>query len=85
MPQPRGHPNFLVKAFRAKQGAEVRVQHLEGDGTVVAEITRQVDGRHAAPTQLTLDGVAVDQGGAKRLKRVAHALADRSRPTYAPR
>ena len=36
-------------------------KHLDGDGTVVAEIVRQVYRRHAARAELPLDPVAVSE------------------------
>jgi hypothetical protein len=38
------------------------MEHLERDRTLVSQIVRQVDGRHAAATQLALDRVAIGQG-----------------------
>ena len=41
-----------------KHGAEFRLEHLERNATVVTEVAREVDGRHAALADLTVDGIA---------------------------
>lgn len=42
--------------------ADYRAQHLERDFAIVLEVAGQVDGRHSARADLTLDGVAVGEG-----------------------
>ena len=41
---------------------QLGVQHLEGDGSVVPEVVREVDRGHAAPAELALDGITVLEG-----------------------
>jgi hypothetical protein len=61
MLEPSGETDLALEALGAEGVPEVRMQHLEGDGPVVAEIVRQVDGRHAAVTELAVDGVALGE------------------------
>ena len=51
----------------AERGAEVGVQHLDGDVAVVPEVVREIHGRHAARAELALDAIAVGE----RLRSVA--------------
>ena len=65
MHQPRGEANLPVEPIRPGGNAKLRPQDLQGDITVALEVTREVDDRHTAGAQLTLDPVALCQAGAK--------------------
>ena len=61
--QPRGQPDLALEPLRSEGGGELGVEHLEGDGAVVAEVADEVHRRHAAAAELTLESVAVREGG----------------------
>ena len=46
----------------ADHGGELRAEDLDGDGAIVLEVVREVDGGHAARAELALDAVAVGEG-----------------------
>ena len=56
-----GDANLAQESLDAEHGAELGVEHLERDETVVLEITREVHRGHAAATELALDRVAARQ------------------------
>ena len=64
------------KPLDAEHRAEVRLEDLERDVAVVAQIAREVDGRHAARADLTLDLVMRGERRAKLDERV-HASRGR--------
>ncbi len=62
MLQPSGQPDLPLKPFGAQRDCQLGVEDLESHGTVVTKVAREKDGRHAAATELALDGVAVGEG-----------------------
>ena len=54
----RGHADLAEESLGAEDGPELRTQELERDAAVVADVACEVDGRHAAPTDLAIDVVA---------------------------
>jgi hypothetical protein len=85
MLKPGGGLDFLQKPIDTERGRQVRAEHLDRDLAAVANVVREVDRRHAALPQLTLEHVAVTQGinklwgwcghrtvGWRRLECVAH-------------
>ena len=46
-----------------RTAASSGLEHLDGDLAVVLHVVGEVDGRHAALAELTLDLVGVGQGG----------------------
>ena len=56
-------PYLPQEALRAQGRGKLRVKHLERDVPVMPEIPRQVDSGHAATAELSLDVVAVQEGG----------------------
>ena len=56
--QPGGEADLALEPFRAEGVAQVRMEDLERDGAVVAQVVREVHRRHAAAAQLALDGIA---------------------------
>ena len=56
------------EAFAAEHGAEFGPEDLEGDGAIVLDVVGEIDRRHAAGTELTLQAVAVGEGGGQPLK-----------------
>ena len=54
---------FKQEALWAEGSREFRAEYLERDRSVMTKVVREVDRRHAAPAEFTLDAVAVSQGG----------------------
>ena len=52
----RGSPE---ESLRAECSGDLGVHHLERHVAVVLEVVREIDRRHAAAAELTLDAVAV--------------------------
>ena len=59
----------------ADHGGELGAQHLERHAAIVADVLRQVDGRHAAGADLTVQAIAVRQGGLEPAEQFGHGLA----------
>jgi hypothetical protein len=57
-----GDPDLALKPAGAERGNQIRVQDLEGDVPVVAEVARQEDDRHAASAKLALDRIPISEG-----------------------
>jgi hypothetical protein len=55
----RGDADLREEAVDTEGGAELRVEELQRDGATVAEVAREVHGRHAAAAELSLDDVPV--------------------------
>ena len=60
--QPGRDLDLALEPLGAVRRDQLGVQHLERDGSVVAEVVREVDRGHAAPAELALDGVAALEG-----------------------
>jgi len=72
--------DLLHEPLGAEHGGELRAQHLDGDLAVVFEVLGQIDGSHAALAELTLDAVAIGEGGREAGPSVAHrALSEQAR------
>ena len=54
--------DFSEEPLDAEHGTEFRVQDLEGDFAVMANVARKVDRGHAAPADLAFDGVSAFEG-----------------------
>jgi hypothetical protein len=46
--QPRGGANLAQESLWADRMSQLRMQHLDRDGTVVPQVAREVDRRHTA-------------------------------------
>jgi hypothetical protein len=67
------HRDRLVIAFERLREASV-----DRHRTVMLDVPREVDGRHAAPPQLALDDVAPGEGGVEAVALVgSHRLVRR--------
>jgi hypothetical protein len=73
MLQPRGHPDLALEPVGSHRSAELGMEHLECDWTVLLEIVRQIDGRHAASAELLLDPVPIRQAALQLLEPVYHS------------
>ena len=76
MLQARGGADLSEKAFAAEDRAEVWVEHLHGDATVVLDVVRQIDGRHPAAADLAVDAIAVGESGGKTIDHARGAGKD---------
>ena len=65
-------PDLGQEAFDAEHGAEFRVEHLDGDRAVVADVVRQVDRGHAAGANLAVKSVAIVQRRREPVHGVTH-------------
>ena len=57
----------------AEDRGQLGLQHLDGDLAVVLAVVGEVDGRHAALAELTLDLVFVGQGGVQSFEEFGHS------------
>jgi hypothetical protein len=71
--EPGGELDLAEKALGAEGAGQLGVEHLEGDGAVVAEVLREVDGGHAATSELADQAVTVGQGVAQSVRRLTQA------------
>jgi hypothetical protein len=62
MLKPRREPDLAKEALLTQYDGKVRVQDLESNEPVMADVSSQVHRGHAAATQLPLDHIAVTQG-----------------------
>ncbi len=75
-----GDPDLVEEAFGAQDGGQLGMENLDRDLALVLDIVGQVDRRHAAAAELTLDRVAVGQCGRQAVQHVvAHKGASRVR------
>ena len=80
MLQASGDPDFLEESLRAERGRELGAQDLERDGPIVPEVAGEIDGGHAAASELALDAVAIGQGGREEVGRLGQR-GDRRMPS----
>ena len=66
MLQARNRLDLAEESIRADHRGELRLEHLDRDLAIVLEVVREVDRRHAALAELSLDLVAVGEGGLQR-------------------
>ena len=59
--QPGGEADLALEPLEAEGGGEAGVEDLERDGTVVAEVVGQPDGRHPAPADGAIQPVPAGQ------------------------
>ena len=58
------------EAVAADDGAQLGMQDLDGDLAVVLQVFGEVDGGHAALTELALETVAVGQGCGETIEAI---------------
>ena len=69
MLQLRRDPDLAKEALGADGGRDERMEHLDGDETPVTGIPGEIDGGHAAATELPLELVVGGEcGGEKRAR-----------------
>ena len=64
------------ETIRPDDGGELGTKELDCDFAMVAKVVREIDGRHAAAGQLTLDGVAVGEDGLEAFERFGRQWHD---------
>jgi hypothetical protein len=69
-----GDPDFAQESLGAQDGRELGMEDLESHGPIVFAVMGQEDGGHAAAPQLTLEGVAVGQGGSQVVQQDGDAV-----------
>ena len=69
-----GDLDLFEKPFRTEGGGQLEPQHLDRDLAMVFEVLGEVHRRHAARTQLFLDGVAVGEGGGETVHEIWHCV-----------
>ena len=57
-----GYADFVEETFWAECSRQFRAEHFERDRSVMTKVVREVDRRHAAPAEFTLDSVSVGKG-----------------------
>ena len=80
MLQASGDPDLPEESLRAERGGELGAQDLERDGPIVPEVVGEIDGGHAAASELALDAIAIGQGGREEVGR----LGQRGNPDAVP-
>jgi hypothetical protein len=74
MLEPRRGLDLAQEPFAPEHRAEIRVQHLDGDFALVAQVMRQVNRGHAARAELALDPVAAGEGLRQAQRGVRHGF-----------
>jgi hypothetical protein len=57
------YTDLMQEALWAKGSREFRAEYLQRDRSVMTKVVHEINRRHAAPAELTLDSVAVGEGG----------------------
>jgi hypothetical protein len=88
MLEPGGEFDFTLKPLCAQIGGELLVEHLEGHWSVMTEVMRQIDGRHASAAELTVKPIASREVRLKDLSGIVQGSAwrvwveDTGRPVF---
>ena len=72
MMQIGGDFNLAEEPLGTNDDGEFGPEHLDRHFAVVLQVLGEVDGRHAAAPDLSLDGVAVGKGGLETVEDVCH-------------
>ena len=67
-----GELDLGQKAVGADHGGQLGPEHLEGHAAVVPDVLGQIDGGHAAGTDLPIQAVAVREGGLEPAEQFGH-------------
>ena len=76
MLQAGGETDLALKPLEPEPGRELLVQHLHGNGSVMAQVASEVDRRHASAPELPLDRVAPLEIGPQPLVEVGHLVLE---------
>ncbi len=55
--------DLAQESLGAEYRTELRIENLDGDFSIVFEIVREVDSRHAAASKLALDSIPIEETG----------------------
>src|SRR3954469_15231977 len=66
-----GEADLAEEAIGPEHGSQVGPEYFDGDKAIVLEFVRQIHRRHAAPPELTLDGVAAGEVGRESCEEVS--------------
>ena len=69
------HPDLAEEPLAAQGRAEIGMQHLDGNVTIVLEIVREIHGRHAALPTFTRDAISVRERRRVAFEYGAHAAS----------
>ena len=72
MGEARGDFDLAEEAVVPEHGGQLGPQHLDRHLAVVAQVFRQVDGRHATGAQLALDAILAGEGGSEAFRARIH-------------
>jgi hypothetical protein len=68
----RGNFDFAVKPISTEGLSELWTEYLDRDLAVVLYVQSEIDRRHAATAEFSLDGVVVGEGGLQAVEGVSH-------------
>ena len=68
----RGDFDFAEEPLRPQSGGQVRTENLDRNPPIVLQVVGEVDDRHTAGPNLTLDAITVLESGLEALHLVAH-------------
>ncbi len=71
MVEPSRSVDLAEEPLRAKRRGQLGPQHLDGDFAMVLQVLGEVDRRHTAATEFTLDRVAVGKRGLQSGEQVS--------------
>src|SRR5207249_7985499 len=63
--------DLTQKPVRPESRCQLRAEHLERHLTVMLDVVREIDGRHAAAPQLSLDDIAAGEGGGEAVALIS--------------
>src|SRR5262245_22856593 len=75
--------DLLQKPLGTHERDELGIHDLDGHLAVVAQVMREIDGRHAAGADFALDEVMIRDGGLEVIQLIAHSVV-RSRAEWTP-
>ena len=70
--QAGGQADLALEAFRSERRRQLGVEQLERYRAIVAQVAREVDGRHSAAPKLALDEVSIGQRRFKAIQDIGH-------------
>ena len=78
MLQTGGDVDLGKKSFSTQHSSELWMDDLDSDLAMMTKIFREIDGRHAALSQLSFNCVFVGQRDRETIQRVSHFCASRA-------
>jgi hypothetical protein len=84
MLQPGGQPNLALEPLGAERGGQLRVKQLQGHWPIVLEIVGSKHGCHSAPTEHSLDAIAISQPVLNPAQNIGHQFLMAASGGYKP-